>query len=302
LSFLTTIGGWISEPPPERLFELTESAVAFASSQNPQARKLERLGEKSLTASPSTPNLIHPQFFREIVDRSAPVPSPRRNSAALVIPDYAVRMAVLDFEEFPSGEEERLALLRFRLRKSVPFHVEEARLAYSVQLHEPKRIEVLAVAIARPILVEYESVLAEAGYRVGLVLPSTVAALPLFMTPDNGLTLVMKAAGTTLSVLLLEAGRVRLARCLDLAAGEEVTDYSNESVLDLVQQTVAFAEDQIGARVSRILLCGFGARTETIGALAGSEFQVPYENVRSKFGPASAENAGLLGLLERYAA
>lgn len=292
----------ISEPPPDRLFELTERAIAFASSENPETAGLARTDERSLAPSPSGPNLINPQSFREIVDRSAPILNPRRNNAALIVPDYAVRMAVLDFQEFPQAEEERLALLRFRLRKSVPFHIEEARLAYSVQLQEPKRIEVLAVAIARPILVEYESVLTEAGYRVGLVVPSTVAALPLFTTAENGLTLAMKTAGTTLSVLLLEAGRVRLARCLDLAAGEDVPEYANESVLDLLQQTVAFAEDQIGKGVSRILLCGFGARTETIGSLAGNEFKVPYEIVRSRFGAATEENAGLLGLLERYAA
>ena len=33
---------------------------------------------------------------------------------ALVIPDYAVRMAILDFEEFPAREEERISLSRFR--------------------------------------------------------------------------------------------------------------------------------------------------------------------------------------------
>lgn len=276
--------------------------MAFGSSQNPAATTLERMENRLLLPSPSAPNLIHPELFREVVDRRAPVPHPRRNTAALVIPDYAVRMAVLDFEEFPQGEPERLALLRFRLRKSVPFHIEEARLAYSLQLQEPKRIEVLAVAIARPILVEYESILTEAGYRVGLVLPSTVAALPLFAPVDNSLTLVMKSAGTTLSVLLLQAGRVRLARCLDLAAGEDVSEYSDESVLDLLQQTVAFAEDQIGARVDRVLLCGFGARTETIGGLVHDEFKVPINTVRSRFGAPAEENAGLLGLLERYAA
>lgn len=293
---------WISEPPPERLFEFTEKAVAFVSPQNPEAGKVEQLGERSLMASPSGPNLLVPQSFREVVERSAAVTNPRRNTAALILPDYSVRMAVLDFEQFPPGEEERMALLRFRLRKSVPFHIEEARLAYSVQLQEPKRTEVLAVAIARPILLEYEALLTEAGYRVGVVVPSTVAALPLFTHTEEGLTLVMKTAGTTLSVLLLEAGRVRLARCLDLAAGEEVAEYTDESVLDLLQQTVAYAEDQIGKSPNRILLCGFGARTEAIGALAGSEFKVPYEIVRSRFGMAAEENAGLLGLLERYAA
>jgi type IV pilus assembly protein PilM len=298
----TSLRRFISEPPPDKLFEFTERAIAFVSWQNPDAAKVERLGERSLAASPSGPNLLVPQSFREIVERGAAAGHPRRNAAALILPDYSVRMAVLDFEQFPPGEEERMALLRFRLRKSVPFHIEEARLAYSVQLQEPKRTEVLAVAIARPILVEYESLLTEAGYRVGLVVPSTVAALPLFTNAGQGLTLVMKTAGTTLSVLLLEEGRVRLARCLDLAAGEDVSEYTDESVLDLLQQTVAYAEDQIGKGVSRILLCGFGARSGAIGSLAGEEFKVPYDVVRSRFGIAAEENAGLLGLLERYAA
>src|SRR5437763_11784110 len=134
--------------------------------------------ERSLTASPSAPNLLKPHLYREALAqvcatarrdtrKRAPKPDvPKRAAAALVIPDYAVRMAILDFEEFPSGAEERNALIRFRLRKSVPFHIDEAQVAYSVQVNEPKRIEVLAIAIARPILNEYETLFTDAGYRV----------------------------------------------------------------------------------------------------------------------------------------
>ncbi len=270
--------------------------------QTPLESRLERVEERSLTPSPSAPNLLRPEAFRVMVNRAAPLAGPRRNSAALIIPDYAARMTVLEFEEFPPNEEERISLLRFRLRKSVPFHVEDARLSYAIQHQEPKRIEVLVVAISRAILVEYESLLTQAGYRVGLVLPSSLAALPLFTEGGDTLNLVMKAAGTTLSVLLIQGNRVRLARCLDLAAGEESSDYSDESVIDLLQQTVAFAEDQINAKVGRILLCGFGNRTTAIGTLAQTEFAVPYDSVQSKFGMPGQENAGLFGLLERYAA
>ena len=133
--------------------------------------------------------------------------------------------------------------------------------------------------------------------------PSSIAALPLYATNESGLSMVAKMAGSTLSVLLLQDGRVRLVRCLDLAAGEAETGVqSDNSVLDLLQQTLAFAEDQIGVRPRRLLLCGFGAQTESLGMLAEQEFQVPYALVRSKFGPASQMNAGLLGLLEQYAA
>ncbi len=258
--------------------------------------------ERALTASPSAPNLLKPHLYREAVQRVAARSALRRMAASVVIPDYAVRMAILDFEEFPQGEEERAALLRFRLRKSVPFHIDEAQLAYSIQLNEPKRIEVLAVAIARPILDEYEGIFTQAGYRVGLVTPSSIGALRLCPRAENGLTLLAKAAGSTLSVLLMEQGRVRLVRCLDLTAGEDEELREERSVLPLLQQTLAYAEDQIGQPVARLLFCGFGPETDSLGRLAQKEFGIPYAPVRSKFGTPSQENAGLLGLLEQYAA
>ena len=284
------------------MFEITEASLAAVAPRNPSQSQLEVLEEQSLTPSPSTPNMLRPQSFRDALGRMG-ARTEGTETAALVIPDYAVRMAILDFEEFPSGEEERNALVRFRLRKSVPFHIEEAQVAYAIQLQEQKRIEVLAVAIARPILTEYESLFLEAGFRLGIVTPSCVAALPLYATNEGGLSMVAKIAGTTLSVLLIQQGRIRLVRCLDLAAGEaETATQKDEGILDLLQQTLAFAEDQIGERPKRLLLCGFGPHADSLGAMAEQELQLPYSLVRSKFGAPSQANAGLLGLLEQYAA
>lgn len=269
--------------------------------RDPSQSRLELFPEQVLEASPSAPNLVRPQAFREALARIAPPPG-KRTAAAIVIPDYSVRMAILDFEDFPSGEEDRLALIRFRMRKSVPFHIEEAQIAYSVQLQEARRLEVFVVAIARPILLEYEALFTDLGYRVGLVTPSCVAALPLFSAAHPGMTLIAKLAGTELSMLLIEHGRVRLVRCLDLAAGDEGEGTQEENVLMLLQQTVAFAEDQIGLSVERLLLCGFGSATDEIGRSAERDLSLPYAPVRSRFAAPVQANAGLLGLLEQYTA
>lgn len=315
LQFLEYLERWVPEPPPDQLFEITESSLAGVSPRTPSQIKQQLLMERSLAPSPSAPNLLKPQFYREALTQiAAGTASSRtgktsgnglkRATTGVVIPDYAVRMAVLDFEEFPAGEQERNALIRFRLRKSVPFHIDEAQISYSIQLNEAKRIEVLAVAIARPILDEYEALFGDAGYRVGLVTPSSIAALPLWSGPEPGLRLVAKSAGSILSVLLLEQGRVRLVRCLDLASGEgeKEAEPGELNVLALLQQTLAYAEDQIGQRATRLILCGFGQETDALGGVAQRELGVPYSPARSRFGAASQHNAGLLGLLEQYAA
>jgi type IV pilus assembly protein PilM len=305
---------WVPEQPPDRLFEITETSLAGVSPRAPGEMKQQVFIERSLSASPSAPNLLKPHLYRDALaqvsgssagGRSAAgrTAGPTKPATGLVIPDYAVRMAILDFEEFPAREEDRNALIRFRLRKTVPFHIDEAQVAYSIQVDEPKRIEVLAIAIARPILTEYETLFTDAGYRVGLVTPSSIAALPLYARPEPGLTVVAKAAGSTLSVLLLEHGRVRLVRCLDLASAEgEELEQGDFNILALLQQTLAYAEDEIGQPATRLLLCGFGPETTTFGRLAEEELRIPYSTVQSRFGAASQQNAGLLGLLEQYAA
>jgi len=286
---------WLSDPPPEQFFEIAEYSLAWASPRNAAQQRLEKLAERGLVASPSAPNVLKPQLYRDALPRVVEGSRGKPGTAALAIPDYATRMAILDFEQFPENETEALALLRFRLRKSVPFHIEEAQVAYAVQLAEPQRTEVLAVAIARPILDEYEGMLAEAGYRVGLVMPSTIAALPLCSATQEGITLFAKSTGSTLAMLLVEQGRVRLVRSLDLTSEQD-------AVVPTLQQTLAFAEDQLGQPVRQIVLAGFGEETTNLGHRIERNFRIHCEPLRSRFGTALRENAGVLGLLERYAA
>lgn len=303
MSIVGQIQQWISNPPPAYLFEITEASLTAATPKSPGEQKHELLAERGLTVSPSTSNLTKPYLYREALQRMFPNGGTRRPATAIVIPDYAVRMALLDFEEFPQRDEDRAALLRFRLKKSVPFPIDEAQLSYAIQTQEPKKIEVLAVAIARPILQEYESIFVEQGYRVGVVVPSALATLRLCETGPRGLTLLVKAAGASVSVLLLDPSRVRLIRCLDLTGNDVEEDKPEGDVLlPMLEQTIAYSEDQFGEPISRVLLCGFGPETETLSNLLARQLGVSCGPIRSRFGSASQGNTGLLGLLERYAA
>jgi type IV pilus assembly protein PilM len=292
----------ISEPPPDFLFEVTERSLACVAPRSPEAQRREVFPELGLTASPSAPNILRSGLFRDALPKVV-TGNQKNKSAAVIIPDYAARMAIIDFEEFPAKPDDQIKLLKFRLRKSVPFPIDEAQLAYSVQFREARRIEILAVAIAKPILSEYESIFVDAGYRLGLVQPSSLAALRLCDRGEAGLTLLVKAAGPTLSVILLDEGRVRMIRSLDLSGEEnEWQQPGSDSVMLLLQQTFAYCEDQIGKPAQRLILCGFGPENDSLAEEAEREFSVSAFSARSKFGIASQENAGLLGLLEQYAA
>ena len=79
--------------------------------------------------------------------RPSPPPSaPRSNRSrrahalvTLVLPDTAVRVFVLDFDSLPASPAEAIPVLRFRLRKMVPFDVEHAGVSYQVLSQERPR-------------------------------------------------------------------------------------------------------------------------------------------------------------------
>jgi type IV pilus assembly protein PilM len=299
---LETIQRWIQEPPPDYLFEVTETGLAAVQRRNPASLRVTPFAERAINVSPSEPNITR----RDLVEASVPKPvnGNGRGRAALVLPDYATRISVLDFEEMPADEQQRLALVRFRLRKTVPFSVDEAQVSAVVQPASAQRhkIEVLAAAIARPVLADYEDVLRAAGYQVGQVMPSSLAAVSLCTGSPGALTLFAKLSTNVLSILLIEDQQIRLVRCVDLSTEENDRTEQTTIITTLLQQTLAFAEDELVRPVQRLVLCGFGATTEEFGDQFEREFGLSWAPVKSRFAPTTQETAGVLGLLEQYAA
>ncbi len=123
------------------------------------------------------PNLRAPEAIvgrHSLRSRPGFAAHPRRH---LVVPDTVVRVFVLDFDSLPSQAAEAYSVLRFRLRKMVPFDVEHAGLSYQVLAADKTECKVLAAVIPGPILAEYEAAVRAAGYEPGAVLPSSLAAL-----------------------------------------------------------------------------------------------------------------------------
>src|SRR6185437_11596797 len=98
-------------------------------------------------------------------------------NVTVVVPDAAVRVVLLDFDQLPSKVAEAMAVVRFRLKKLLPFDADTAAVSYQVMSSERNGVRVMAVSMPKEVLDEYEDVITAAGYLPGAVLPSTLAAL-----------------------------------------------------------------------------------------------------------------------------
>lgn len=60
--------------------------------------------------------------------------SGRSRDVIAVLPDTAVRVALLDFDTLPAKQQEAEGVVRFRLKKSLPFDVEKAKISITRRL------------------------------------------------------------------------------------------------------------------------------------------------------------------------
>ena len=146
----------------------------------------------------------------------------RGREVTLVVPDSAARVLLIDFDELPAKASEALPVVRFRLKKLLPFDADDAAVSYQVMAETRGAIQVLAVAMAREVLAEYESLVREAGYEPGAVLPSTLAALA-GLDGDAAPALVVNAGRDSVTTAIVKDGVLLLHRTVDLGAGEAMT-------------------------------------------------------------------------------
>jgi type IV pilus assembly protein PilM len=284
-----------SDPPPAYAFEVSEAGVAFAPPDAPSQIKFRPFEPGVLLVSPSHDNVQNAESFAAHIAALAPQNGRKRRTAAVILPDYCARVQVLDFDSFPDDAGEQLSLIRFRLRKSVPFDIESAVVSYSVQPPGANgKLDVIAALVAKEIVTRYEAPFRAAGFAPGFVTTSTMAMLNL--APRSGRSIVLKLSGRVLSLLALDGERLKLARCVELDA------VSPEDVLAVLYPTLAFIEDEMSERAERLLMCGFGDQGREWALAWQQELQLPVEALRSRFGAPGSYNAGLLGYLEEVGA
>lgn len=154
--------------------------------------------------------------LRQTLDSVAGRSGDRNRPVTLIVPDATVRVLLLEFDALPAKPVEALAVIRFRLKKLLPFDSEHAALSYQVMSTEKNLVRVLAVAMPHEVLEEYEQAITAAGYSPGAVLPSTLATLAA-LDEQRAPALVVNAERGSITTAIVHGGVLLLHRFLELA-------------------------------------------------------------------------------------
>ncbi len=194
--------------------------------------------EGALEVSLARPNVTDPEALRgalrSALERAGALSG---GDVSLVLPDPAVRLALLPAEGLKGRRGETEEILRFRLHKALPsdFDARKARLAW-----QPAGPDQVLVAVAAEDVVRgYEEELEALGFRVGLVECAGLALAALEGTGAAGDGLLVNWDHGYVSFLVRRGTRPLLLRTLP-------REDSPESVARQAAQTLRFCREQLG--------------------------------------------------------
>src|SRR5262245_59785523 len=276
---------WFVSAPPAVAIELAAGRVTVAEfSGSAAAPAISAFASEPIPRDALVPALVgqnigQPQVvaaaLRTALDRAG-LRSPRR--AALVVPDSAARVTLLNFGEGPRNAADLDQLIRLQLKKGTPFPVEEAQLSY-LEAHMDGPATVMAATVARrDVIAQYEAIAAPVGVHAGLVDLASFNVMNALIAGGN-----VPSEDWLLVSITPEATTLAILRGSSLMFYRHRGNVDDEPLGALVHQTAMYHEDRLGgSRFARIWLCGAayasGGASKAIAEIS-SRLEVPVETV-----------------------
>ncbi len=220
------------------------------------AYAVEPLPDGIVVPALAASNIVNPPAVAEAVRRALAAVGGARD-VALVLPDSAAKVSLVRFDQVPARAADLEAMLRWNIRKSLPFKSDDAQVAWSAgAAGEGGAREFVVAASRRDIVLEYETACEAAGAHAGLVDLATFNVVNLLLASSGG--------GDWLLVhLAFEYATIAIVRDGALIFYRHRGAEGEESLADLVHQTAMYYEDRLAGK-------GFG-RVVLVGAAYGPD-------------------------------
>jgi hypothetical protein len=256
-SVATKIAEFFRPQAPSWACELTSKHVIAAGVNANRSKVVDKVAKDA----PPGGNI---EALRPIVRQLLTEVGFKGSEIAVVVPDETARIAFLTAENPSKNPEEQRTFIRWKLKKSLPFDVDTAQVAYRVL--GPHRsgtgVDILVALSPKSLVEEYEALFDSLDVQAGIVVPSTLAALNLFVAPP-GDCLVVKVAPDCVTTTIFQNRRAQFYR--------RVTDMS---VYDAVYPTILYYQDKLGGQtISAVYVCGYDG-----------DLRAAFDEIRDKLG------------------
>ena len=171
------------------------------------------------------PNIIDPLAFSDAVRSAHNLLLHNGTRLSITLPDAVGRIMMLDVEGRFKSRAEGLDIIRWKLKKNIPFDIADTHLDYQqLKLRENGDMALMVALVSRAVIGQYEELLVSAGF-----IPARIDfnSFNLYRTFENRLghqddVAIISFYDSTLSILVFADGVLEFQRVKDLSGSRGV--------------------------------------------------------------------------------
>jgi hypothetical protein len=225
---------------------------------------VEMLQPGALVPSAVESNLVSANAVKTAFNSAVGQIRAKHEDIALLVPDPVIRVFVQHFEQFPRSAQEAEPMLRWKLKKSVPFDADETVISYMRQPAREDGVDVVTALARQPIIREYEALAEAANLHPGVVLSSSLAAISL-LDGDKAI-LLARVSGNSLTTAIVRDTVLCGYRCTELPVHS--ADITPQMLLEEIFPLAAYYQDTWRDSIHAVRIAGLGGRLpEFVGPL-----------------------------------
>jgi type IV pilus assembly protein PilM len=234
---------------------------------------VEDLPAGSIVPSAVESNVVNLAAVRDALSRVCDRLHAKDEEATLIIPDPVIRVFVQHFDEFPRTPQEALPILRWKLKKSIPFAIDETLISFMRQAPRDGGVDIVTALSRERIVREYDSLAESVGLHAGVILSGSLACLALV---ENELPILMaRVSNTSLTTAIVRNGVLCGFRCTELPARRN--ELTPRMFSDEIFPLAAYYQDTWREPVHAVRLGGLGDRLPEFAGLLKQEFHCEVE-------------------------
>jgi len=242
--------------------------------------KVQTLEEAAVPATISDGELIGRERLSEMLGKLFESSGARPGKVSLVLPDNLAKLSLLSLPERPPSRRQLEEVIRFKVRRGVPFRLADAVMSYQLLPGEGKGVSILVALIRRALIERYEQALEAIGARPGVVDLCTPNLLNLCREQldaagAEGDAALLNCAGNYFSLAIVRDSRLVFLRCKTYS----MSDGNPRPVNGLLARELGYSLSYYEEK-----LAGQGIRTLLVRSVA-----TPFDELRPQLAPLRAE-------------
>jgi type IV pilus assembly protein PilM len=248
----------LASPPPGVAIEIAQSHVtvlALDGGREPaiSGYAVEPLPAGAVIPALNAPNVNDAAALTATLKGALQKVAPRARRVAVVLPDSAAKVSLIRFDKVPAKTADLDQLIRWQIRKTAPFRIEDAQVAWFAGVAVGSTGREFVVTLARRDIVEsFERACEAAGVHAGLVSIASFSLINAHLAAEG-----QQAADWLLVHVASDYVTLAVVRGPDLVFFRNRAIGAEADLADMVHQTAMYHEDRLGGGgFARVVLAG----------------------------------------------